>query len=165
MIDKYFGGKLPNDFELTAFGLEISKFVTGTAADVQKLMDDLRLNDAAAKTWDIISRMNKFIDETEPWKLFKDAAKHLDLAGYLYILAETLRIVSILIYPIMPNTSPLIREQLGVSGKLEWDGAKTFGLLEKSVAIKKAPPLFPRIDIEKELVELDKISESLSNVN
>ena len=107
----------------------------------------------------VVSRANKYIDETAPWVLGKDPEKAPRLASVLYNLCEVIRIVSVLISPFMPHTSPLIQAQIGASGDLTvWESAKTFGLLPAGVTVQKGEVLFPRIDAAKEMKELEEIS-------
>ena len=161
MIDKYFGGVLPSENTLPELTAEVAVFIKETISKVENNMDNLKLNDAAIEIWNIIKRMNKFTDETAPWVLVKDESKKAELAGVLYTLAESLRVISILIKPIMPKTPPHIYEQLNINDEniLTWDSAKEFGLLNKDIKITKGQIVFPRFDVDKELEELQKIFE------
>ena len=120
-----------------------------TAREYRKLMENIQLSDAIKLVWKFIGRANKYIDETMPWKLAKDAAQAQNLANVLYNLAESLRIVSILISPFMPSTALKIREQLKISSELKLDDAEIFGLLEDNHEVGKPEQLFPRIVIEE----------------
>ncbi len=153
MIEKYFGGELPEEREAGEFDDELIDLASHTAEKVEKLMDAFDFSNALAEIWKLISRANKYIDETMPWKLIKDEGKKARLAAVLYNLAESLRIVGELIRPVMPNTTPKIMEQLGCD-EMGWDSAKQFGVL-KNVKVKKGEALFPRIDVEKELARLE----------
>ena len=116
-----------------------------TVAEYRRLMDNVQLSDAAKVVWKFIGRANKYIDETMPWKLTKDETQRQNLANVLYNLAESLRIVSILIEPFMPATAEKIREQLKVSAELKLDDAEIFGQLEPNHEVGKPEQLFPRI--------------------
>ena len=120
-----------------------------TAKNYRKLMENIQLSDAVKLVWKFIGRANKYIDETMPWKLAKDAAQAPELANVLYNLAESLRIISILIAPFMPATAQKIREQLKISAELKLDDAEVFGLLEANHEVGKPEQLFPRILVEK----------------
>ena len=122
---------------------------TYTASEYRKLMENIQLSDAVKLVWKFIGRANKYIDETMPWKLAKDAAQAQELANVLYNLAESLRIVGILIAPFMPATAQKIREQLKISAELKLDDAEVFGLLEVNHEVGKPEQLFPRILVEK----------------
>lgn len=152
MIEKYFGGTVPEEKEAGAEDEELLAIASGTAEKVEELMDAFDFSNALAEIWKMISRANKYIDETAPWILAKDEAKKARLAAVLYNLAEVLRIAAELIRPVMPNTTPKILEQLGMES-YGWDSAKNFGTA-KNVTVKRGEVLFPRIDVEKELERL-----------
>ena len=119
-------------------------------------MEKFQFSNALAEIWKLIARANKYIDENMPWSLAKDPEKMGRLATVLYNLCEVLRIVSILISPFMPNTSPLIAEQIGADADvLTWESAGKWGLLSHNATVKKGAVLFPRIDVQKELDELN----------
>ena len=120
-----------------------------TAKEFRQLMENVQLSDAVKVVWKFIGRANKYIDETAPWKLAKDETQRQNLANVLYNLAESLRIVSILISPFMPATAEKIRAQLKVSSELKLDDAEVFGLLDANHEVGKPEQLFPRIQIEK----------------
>ena len=161
MIDKYFDKKLPEEQKGNEFDEQIKELANITVKASEEFMDKLAFNDALAAIWTFIRRNNKYIDETMPWVLAKDEAKKAELAGIMYTLAESLRIISILIAPIMPNTPKAIYEQLGISDDSvkTWESAYEFGKLPKTIQIQKGEIVFPRIDLEKEIAELDIILE------
>jgi methionyl-tRNA synthetase len=122
----------------------------------ENYMEKFQFSNALAEVWKLIARANKYIDETMPWTLAKEPEKIGRLAAVLYNLCEVLRIVSILISPFMPNTSPLIAEQIGADEEVTtWESAGKWGLLSHNAKVKKGAALFPRIDIQKELDELN----------
>lgn len=164
MIDKYFDGVLPEVLEYPAITDEVKTFILDAVTKTENHMDKLELNYAVAEIWTIISRMNKFTDETAPWQLVKDPDKKAELAGVLYVLAESLRIISVLIAPVMPNTPAKIHEQLNMTDKsiLTWDATKQFGLLDKNIKINKSDVVFPRLDWAKEEKELNELLEKKS---
>ncbi len=161
MIDRYFGGALPAEQAENALNGEIKALCEQTVKNVEKYYDDMLFSDALSEIWTFIRRLNKYIDETAPWVLAKDEAKKAELAGVLYVLAEGLRVVSILIEPCMPNTPALCRAQLGISGEelTVWESAHNFGLLPREVKVSKGEVIFPRIDVKKELVAIEKEAE------
>ena len=157
MIDKYFGGKLPAEKEATEFDASLKETAAAVTAKTDELLDKMLFSDALAEIWTLIRRANKYVDETQPWILAKDEAQKAKLAGALYNLAESIRVVSVLIQPFMPNTPKLIWEQLGISDDSlkAWDSAKAWGSLPAEVTITKGNVIFPRIDMKKELAELE----------
>ncbi|MBS5793662.1 MAG: methionine--tRNA ligase [Clostridiales bacterium] len=163
MIDKYFNGTLPifsNDSDENE--KSIKDFCNDTIKKVEQYMDKMQFSNALTEIWNLVRRVNKYIDETTPWVLAKDESSKDKLANVMYTLAESLRIIGILITPAMPNTSKSIFEQLSIKDNnlLIWDSAKTFGLLPKDLSITKGNVIFPRIDIEKELKDLDAMIEA-----
>ena len=163
MIDKYFNGTLPvfsNDSDENE--KSIKDFCNDTIKKVEQYMDKMQFSNALTEIWNLVRRVNKYIDETTPWVLAKDESNKDKLANVMYTLAESLRIIGILITPAMPNTSKSIFEQLSIKDNnlLIWDSAKTFGLLPKDLSITKGNVIFPRIDIEKELKDLDAMIEA-----
>ena len=162
MIDKYFGGKLPEEQTGNELDAQVKELALTTIKTTETFMDKLAFGDALAAIWAFIRRNNKYIDETMPWVLAKDESKRAELAGIMYTLAESLRIISILIAPVMPNTPNAIHAQLGIadSALKTWDSAYDFGALPKAVQIQKGEIVFPRIDVEKELEELAAIFEA-----
>jgi len=155
MIDKYFGGVLPDEMAEGDFDSDLKAVYSQLPQTVENLMDKLQFSTALAEIWKAISRTNKYIDETMPWVLAKSEENRPRLAAVLYNLAESLRIVSILIEPFMPETPEKIRQQLGIADYAhEWDSAKVWGGYPTGVPVKRGEPLFPRIDMQKELEEL-----------
>jgi methionyl-tRNA synthetase len=153
MVDKYFGGEFTQegDFSapntgITAPSADLIAITTAMPQKVEANFDKLAFSEALNEIWNVVRRANKFIDETAPWVLAKDETKKGELATVLYLLAETLRIVSITIAPVMPNTPAIIREQLNISGNTAWDNAKEFGLLPRHVKVTKGAAAFPRIE-------------------
>ncbi|TDT50558.1 methionine--tRNA ligase [Fonticella tunisiensis] len=160
MIEKYFGGVITEGRFEGEFDESLRKLAVETHSKVESLVDRLRISDAMDEIWKLISRANKYIDETMPWVLAKDEAQRDRLAGVLYNLTEAIRIVSILISSFMPDTSRKINEQFNFDADiLTWDSIKEFGKTKTGVKVQRGELLFPRIDVEKKLAELDKIRE------
>jgi len=159
MVEKYFGGVLPAGREAGPQDQPLLDMARGLPGRVERELDTLQMPQALAEIFRFISRTNKYIDETTPWLLAKDASKKDRLATVMYNLLESIRIAAILLSPFMPHTSPEIFRQIGATGDIAtWESAKTFGLLPADIHVKKGEALFPRIDAEKELAELEAIS-------
>lgn len=161
MIDKYFGGSIPADKVSGEFDSELIGLVRETPAKVETLLDKLQFSTALSEIWKAVSRTNKYIDETMPWVLAKDEANGPRLAQVMYNLAETLRIIAILIQPCMPETPEKIWNQLGITDRslVEWEKAKEWGVYPVGTSVNKGEVIFPRIDLKKELEEIEKMSE------
>ena len=156
MVDKYFGGTLPDDRLAGDFDADLIAMATALKVKVEKGIDEVQLSNTLAEIFKVISRANKYIDETAPWVLAKDEANRPRLATVLYNLLETIRIASILLTPFMPSTTPKIFEQIGAGEAVQTlESAGRFGMLNKNVTVKKGEVLFPRIDIQKEIDELN----------
>lgn len=159
MIEKYFAGTLPTEREAQPIDEDLISLAMATKENAEKYLDNMQFSSALAEIWKLISRTNKYIDETMPWALAKDEAKKPRLATVLYNLAECIRISAILIAPFMPSTTPVILEGLGLSGAdAKWQETAAWGLLPEDLTVKKGAALFPRIDMKKELAELEKLT-------
>ena len=156
MIEKYNGGFVP---ELTdakdAVDDDLKAVATGAAAKVEANMDKFAFNMALEDIWTVVRRANKYIDETMPWVLATDEAQKPRLDNVLHNLAESIRIISILIHPFMHTTADEIRKQLGLwYSDVAWEDAFVFEMMQGE-QVKKGKAIFPRLDIEKELAELE----------
>ena len=160
MIDKYFEGIIPEDKVAGDFDEDLKSMLGALPQKVEDLLDKLQFSTALSEIWKAISRTNKYIDETMPWVLAKDEANRGRLAAVMYNLAESLRIVSILIQPFMPETPEKIWTQLGISDKalVEWDKASVWGGYPVDAKVCKGDVIFPRIDLKKELEELESMN-------
>ena len=158
MADKYFGGTLPADREAGDFDAELIAEAKGLVAKVDEFMDKTQINNALAEISKVVSRANKYIDETAPWVLGKDESKKARLATVLYNLLETIRIVSTLLSNFMPTTMPKVWEQIGAAeSDITYENAGKFGVLPADVTVHRGEIIFPRIDVDKEIEELNKI--------
>lgn len=158
MADKYFGGTLPADREAGDFDAELMAEAKGLVAKVDEFMDKTQINNALAEIFKVVSRANKYIDETAPWVLGKDESKKARLATVLYNLLETIRIVSTLLSNFMPTTMPKVWEQIGAAeSDITYENAGKFGVLPADVTVHRGEIIFPRIDVDKEIEELNKI--------
>ena len=163
MVEKYFGGTLPTERESGEFDNDLIETATALRAKVDSFMDETQLNNALAEIFKVVSRANKYIDETAPWVIAKDEAKKARLATVLYNLLDTIRIVATLLSAFMPTTMPKALEQIGACEKCAtYDNADKFGILPPDVTVKKGEALFPRIDVDKEIEELNSIIKNSS---
>lgn len=158
MADKYFGGTLPADREAGDFDAELIAEAEKLRAKVDEFMDKTQINNALAEIFKVVSRANKYIDETAPWVLGKDESKKARLATVLYNLLEAIRIVSTLLSNFMPTTMPKVWEQIGAAeSDITYENAGKFGVLPADVTVHRGEIIFPRIDVDKEIEELNKI--------
>ena len=158
MVEKYFGGTLPAERESGEFDDDLIAEATALRDKVDGFIDNTQLQNALAEIFKVVSRANKYIDETTPWVLAKAEAKRPRLATVLYNLLDTIRIVTTLLSAFMPTTMPKALEQIGACEKCAgYDKANQFGALPLCVTVKKGEALFPRIDVEKEIEELNAI--------
>ena len=158
MVAKYFGGTLPEEREAGEFDDELIAEATALRGKVDAFIDQTQINNALAEIFKVVSRANKYIDETTPWILGKDESKKARLATVLYNLLETIRIVSTLLSCFMPTTMPKVWEQIGAQeSDISYENAGKFGVMPANVTVHKGDIIFPRIDVEKEIDELNKI--------
>ena len=159
MIEKYNGGVVPEAKTNDEIDDDLKAIATGAAAKVEAQVDKFSFNMALEEIWILVRRANKYIDEKAPWVLAKDPEKKAELDTVLKNLAEAIRIISILIYPFMHTTSKEIRKQMGLwYSDVVWEDAFTFEMM-CGEQVKKGDAIFPRIDIEKELEELQSLNK------
>lgn len=164
MVEKYFGGTLPTERESGEFDDDLIETATALKAKVDDFIDKTQLNNALAEIFKLVSRANKYIDETTPWVIAKDENKKARLAAVLYNLLESIRIVCTLLSAFMPTTMPKALEQIGACEKCAtYENADKFGILPPDVTVKKGEVLFPRIDVDKEIEELNSIIKNNDN--
>ena len=152
MIGKFQGGILREVKNLSALDESYRAEALSTSKNYRQQMESMQISDAVKNVWAFIGRSNKYIDETMPWKLAKDESQAQNLSNVLYNLAESLRIVSVLISPFMPTTAQKIYEQLNIDApfdKVQLEDAEVFGKLEINHEVGKPTPLFPRIDTKE----------------
>ena len=165
MIQKYFSGKLPEEKLAGDHDDDLISVVTSAPRKVEELLDQLQFSTALSEIWKAVSRTNKYIDETMPWILAKDEDKKPRLAQVLYNLVESIRIISILIQPFMPETPHKIWEQTGICENCRsWENAFEWGKYSGERPVSPGGVIFPRINIEKELAELEKINTPVNAV-
>ena len=152
MINKYFGGQLPAYVEnVTDFDADLAKVVAENIEEFHKQMNAVDFPRALDAVWNIISRTNKYIDETAPWVLAKEDGDKEQLAAVMAHLAASLRVVAHLIQPFMMTTSNAIMEQLGLSGEFDLENLELSGFPENVTVISKGTPIFPRLDMDEEI--------------
>ena len=158
MCEKYFGGLVPAQTELTELDNDLIEMSVTTRDRVADLMDKLNFSMALEEIWKLIRRTNKYIDETTPWTLIKEQ-KEDRLKTVIYNLLESIRIISGLIKPFMKETSSKINEQIGYSD-YSYEDLTKFGLLKVGTKVCKGKNLFDRLDVDKELeIIIQKNSE------
>lgn len=160
MVEKYFGGTLPAEREAEPVDDELLDMALALRGKTDSYIDETQINNALAEIFKVISRANKYIDETTPWILGKDESKKARLASVLYNLLETIRVCTTLLSCFMPTTMPKVWEQIGADEALiTYENAGKIGVLPLDVTVKKGAPLFPRIDADKEIDELNALIE------
>ena len=160
MAVKYFDGTLSTERVDDPMDCELKTMACELRGKYEKLMDTFQTQAALEEVFKVISRANKYIDETAPWVLAKDEANKPRLATVMYNLLETLRICTQLLTPFMPESTVKAADQIGVPEELRtWDAAGEWGALPADVTVHKGDTLFPRIDMDKGLAELEKLEE------
>lgn len=158
MVVKYFDGTLPIEKQSGEFDDELISMATALEKTVTGYIDETKLSMALADIMKVVSRANKYIDETAPWILAKDEANKPRLAAVLYNLLDTIRICSGLLAPFMPTTMPKVWEQIGAKETdVQFDKLSRFNVLPADVTVQKGEVLFPRLDVNKEIEELNAL--------
>ena len=162
MAEKYFGGKLPAERQANPeLDDNLTAMVTSLRARYEEQMEKFQFQNALEEVFKVIQRANKYIDENAPWALAKDMdANGVRLGTVLYNLLETVRVCTVLLTPFMPESCEKIFAQIGADAAVQtWDSAANWGVLPADVEVHKGENLFPRIDMAKELEELDRLME------
>ncbi len=160
MVEKYFGGTLPEEKQSGEFDDDLIETCVSLRDKCDDFIDKTQINNVLIEIFKVVARANKYIDETAPWVLAKDEENKPRLAAVLYNLLEAIRICSTLLNCFMPSTMPKIFEQIGASeADVTYENANKFGVLSQTVTVKRGEALFPRIDAEKEIEELNAIIE------
>ena len=161
MVEKYFGGKLPADRENAPEDDDLKATVCGLRDRYEAEMEKLQLQNGLDEVFKVIDRANKYIDETAPWVLGKDETKRARLATVLYNLLETIRVCTTLLTPVMPESCDKIFVKIGASAEDHtWEKANVWGTLSAEAQVAKGENLFPRVDTEKALAELNAMQEA-----
>ncbi|MGM9608439.1 MAG: methionine--tRNA ligase [Oscillospiraceae bacterium] len=158
MVGKYFGGTLPEERQADPLDDELVGMASALRTRYEEQMEKFAFQNALSEVFKVIQRANKYIDETMPWALAKDMdANGGRLASVLYNLLETTRICGVLLIPFMPESMDKLFAQLGAcEGCRTWESAGTWGSLNPTVTVTKGEALFPRIDMDKALAELEE---------
>ncbi|SHK51447.1 methionine--tRNA ligase [Tepidibacter formicigenes] len=167
MVEKYRDGLIPSSKITGGVHDELIDISKKAYEKVENAMDRLQFSEALEEIFKVIRRTNKYIDETMPWALAKDESKKDELDTVLYNLSEGIRIVSVLISPFMNETSNKIYNQLGITKDkeiLNWESTHEFGKIKENTKVSKGEVLFPRIDIEKEVKELEDMFSNKDEV-
>ncbi|CAD0136504.1 MULTISPECIES: methionine--tRNA ligase [Streptococcus] len=152
MINKYFDGQVPAYIEnVTDFDADLAKVVAENIEEFHKQMNAVDFPRALDAVWNIISRTNKYIDETAPWVLAKEDGDEEQLRAVMAHLAASLRVVAHLIQPFMMSTSNAIMEQLGLPVVFDLENLELSGFPENVTVISKGTPIFPRLDMDEEI--------------
>ncbi len=159
MVEKYFGGALPPRPDAAGGEEELVLAARGLRDRYEALMEKYAFQQALQEVFRVISRANKYIDETAPWALARDEANRPRLAAVLYNLLETLRICGVLLSPFMPESCAEIKRRIGASdAAFTWDSAAVWGALGSGAQVAKGANIFPRLDMKKELEELEGLN-------
>jgi methionyl-tRNA synthetase len=159
MVDKYFEGVIPAPTAKEDIDNELITLALRTPVEVDKAIDNLKIPEALERIWELIGRANKYIDETTPWILARDEEKKARLGTVLYNLVESLRIVSVLVAPFLPTTSEKMNLQLNVE-LTTWESLASFDGTRAGTKVNKGEVIFPRIDVDVKLAELDALREA-----
>ena len=158
MVEKYFGGTLPAEREAGSEDDALLGMLAGLRDRYETEMETFQLQNGLEEIFKCIQRSNKYIDETAPWALAKDESNKARLAAVLYNLLESIRICATLLLPFIPDACQKIFAQIGANASVTtWDAANQWGVLPATVTIHKGEAIFPRIDAEKALAELEEI--------
>jgi methionyl-tRNA synthetase len=168
MIGRFNEGVIKPSGDVEEVDRALAELVQSTVNQYEKLMDSMDINAAIKIVWTLISRTNKYIDETAPWALAKDESKRARLNTVLYNLAETLRVVGVLIYPFMPITGPKIWAQLGIPTDFKTvslEDVKGWGKIPVNGLVAKPEPIFPRIEDKVVEVPVEEKTEEKPKTN
>ncbi len=160
MVEKYNEGIIPAPVKEGEFDDSLKEVGINAGIKLEQYMDKLNFSNALEEVWKLIRRTNKYIDETMPWILAKEDNKER-LDTVLYNLTESLRITSILIKPFMSKTSEEIRKQLGLTEAISWEDCKTWGGIKVGTKVERGAIIFPRLEVEKELIKLNDANQEL----
>ena len=161
MVEKYFGGTLPTERENSDADCDLKTMASTLRDRYEAEMEHFQFQNALEQIFKTIQRANKYIDENAPWTLAKDPANRARLAAVMYNLLETIRICAVLLTPFIPDSAEKIFDQIGACPCCRtWEKANVWGSLRPDVTVHKGEALFPRIDAEKALAELNAIQEA-----
>ncbi|RHW31792.1 methionine--tRNA ligase [Neobacillus notoginsengisoli] len=154
MIDRYFDGEIPvYSGSVTEFDDSLLNMNKDTVAKYENAMEKMEFSVALSSVWQLVSRSNKYIDETQPWVLAKDEERRAELGSVMAHLAESLRMIAVLLQPFLTRSPQKIFTQLGVesSSLRAWESLEEFGVIPEGTKVSKGDPLFPRLEIAEEV--------------
>ncbi|MFC4403562.1 methionine--tRNA ligase [Gracilibacillus xinjiangensis] len=163
MIEKYFDGKIPafksSEEEYDEILEQLGK---ETIKNVEDALDEMGFSVALTQIWKYVSRTNKYIDENEPWVLAKDDSKKERLGNVMAHLVDSLRRIAVLLQPFLTQTPEKIFEQIGVTEDQDktWESLSTFGVVKEGTSVVKKDPIFPRLDVEKEVTTIKDLMKA-----
>jgi len=163
MIDQYFAGDIQSYIgSEDKFDKDLEQFMKNTVTHVEESMEEMQFSVALTSIWQLVSRANKYIDETEPWVLAREDDKHDRLGNVLAHLAETLRVIAVMLQPFLTEAPQAIFKQLGITEKTlkQWDSIYTQGQIQPGTKVEKGEPIFPRLDLE---VETERIKNMMTS--
>jgi methionyl-tRNA synthetase len=161
MMEKYFDGVIPEKRASGPEDEELLAMVKALPGRFEEQMEKYAFQQALQEVFKVLSRANKYIDETAPWVLAKDPEKAERLGGVLYNLAEAERVCVTLLKPFIPDSAEKFRVMLGVpEDRFGWDDALCWGVLTPGTKVSKGENVFPRIDMQKELAALEAIHQT-----
>ena len=165
MVEKYFGGIVPEARDAGEPDDELIAMIRETAGRYQKQMDAFQLHLGLEEVFRLIDRANKYIDETAPWVLARDEEKKARLATVLYNLLEALRVSLVMLKPFIPESCDKAFRQIGADENAQtWENASVYGVLPANVSVTKGETLFPRIDADEMLKELNTMNKPAEKV-
>jgi len=163
MVQKYFGGEVPRPSDNDQFDRDLIKIAEEVVEEYEQSMEKFELSNALAVVWRLVSRANKYIDETTPWILAKDEGNIPRLGTVMYTLMEAVRLITVMISPFMPKLPERIWEQTGLSNNGEvtvWESIKSWGGYPAGTRVQRGAALFPRIELEKKLKPAKKAEKA-----
>ena len=159
LVNKYFNGALLDSNEELEEDETLISCSKSLSKKVENHLDKLEFSLALNEIWNVVSECNKYINICTPWDSKKYEGKKERLSTVLYNVLEALRIISIVISPFVPKSSQKIQEQIGANQEIfTWESTHTWGKLQRDVRVNRLDPIFPRLDVNKELAELDRIA-------
>ncbi|XRD25229.1 methionine--tRNA ligase subunit beta [Lysinibacillus fusiformis] len=155
MINKYYDGIIPSEnLQSTEFDTALKEQAESVRIKYEESMEKMQFSVVLADLWTLVSRTNKYIDETQPWVLAKEEADKPKLGSVMRNLAESLHQIAVMLQPFMTTTPKRMMEQLGLDDKfLAWDTIETFGntIPANIKVVEKGIPIFPRLENEVEI--------------
>lgn len=163
MIDKYFAGDIPSYVQgEEPVDAELENYMNDTVEKVEKAMDDMQFSVALTSIWQLVSRTNKYIDETEPWVLAKDESKKPRLGNVMAHLAESLRLTAVILKPFLTDAPVEMFRQLGITDEAlqTWESLYERGVIPAETKVVKGKPIFPRLEMAKEIEVIKNLMTS-----